>query len=403
MRGFLAAVALLGLAACAQGPSVPPASPPVAQPPSGAPAVPPATFRPVAFQALTGWSADDPSLALPALKRSCERLMRQGDDALVGPNGLAGRVRDWRDPCGRIAALDRPSAADMRRMLEASFRPWAVEDGTEGLFTGYYEPELNGARRPGPGYAAPLYRRPPDLVMVELGEFRADYRGQRIAGKVVNGQLRPYANRAEIDAGALNGRNLEFLWLSDPIDAFFLAIQGSGRIKLTDGSITRVGYEAQNGHAYFAIGRDLVRRGAMRTDQVSMQSIRAWLAANPKEVPAVLATNPSYIFFREITGDGPIGSQGVVLTPGRSIAVDPTQAPMGAPIWLEANDASALVGSFQRLMVAQDTGGAIKGAVRGDVFWGSGSEPGERAGVMKARGRWFFLLPVGVTPPAPVS
>lgn len=402
MRAVIAAVALLGLAACAQGPAVAPA--PSATPGATTPTPPPTvTYRPVDFQSLTGWSADDPSQALPALKRSCERLMRQGDDALVGPNGLAGRVRDWRAPCARIAALDRPTAADMRRMLEASFRPWAVEDGGPGLFTGYYEPELNGSRRPAPGYAAPLYRRPPDLVMVELGEFRADYRGQRIAGKVVNGQLRPYANRAEIDAGALAGRNLEFLWLNDPIDSFFLAIQGSGRVRLTDGSTVRVGYEAQNGHAYFAIGRELVRRGVMSADQVSMQSIRAWLAANPKEAPAVMATNPSYIFFREIAGDGPIGSQGVVLTPGRSIAVDPTQAPMGAPIWLEANDASALVGSFQRLMVAQDTGGAIKGAVRGDVFWGSGSEPGERAGVMKARGRWFFLLPVGVTPPAPVS
>jgi membrane-bound lytic murein transglycosylase A len=399
MRLVLAA-ALLGLAACAQGPALAPAKPSI----SGAPITgPSASFRAVDFRALKGWDADDPSQALPALKRSCERLMRQGDDAIVGPNGIAGRVRDWRAPCSQIAVLTRSTPPEMRRILEAHFRPWALEDGSDGLFTGYYEPELNGSRRPAPSYSAPLYRRPPDLVMVELGEFRADYRGQRIAGKVVNGQLRPYASRAEIDAGALNGKNLEFLWLSDPIDAFFLAIQGSGRVKLTDGSITRVGYEAQNGHAYFAIGRELVRRGVMSADQVSMQSIRAWLAANPKEAPAVLATNPSYIFFREITGDGPIGSQGVVLTPGRSIAIDPTHAPMGAPIWLEADDASALIGSFQRLMVAQDTGGAIKGAVRGDVFWGSGAEPGERAGVMKARGRWFIFLPVGVIPPAPVS
>jgi membrane-bound lytic murein transglycosylase A len=239
--------------------------------------------------------------------------------------------------------------------------------------------------------------------MVELGEFRADYRGQRIAGKVVNGQLRPYANRADIDAGALVGKNLELIWLNDPIEAFFLAIQGSGRVKMPDGSFVRVGYDAQNGHPYFAIGRELVRRGVMPTDQVSMQSIRAWLKANPGEAPTVMATNPSYIFFREVAGDGPIGSQGVPLTPGRSLAVDPTQAPMGAPIWLEAIDASPMIGGVQRLMVAQDTGGAIRGAVRGDLFWGSGAEAGERAGVMKARGRWYFLLPNGVTPPTPVS
>ncbi len=396
MRGLFVAVALLGLAACAQGPSQAPATP--APSPAAA-----AMIRPAAFSSLAGWSADDPSQALPALKRSCDRLMRQPDDGAVGPNGLAGRVRDWRDACSKIAAFDRPNAATMRQFLETSFRPWSVEDGSDGLFTGYYEPELNGARRPGGGYAAPLYRRPTDLVMVELGDFRADYKGQRIAGKVVNGQLRPYANRAEIEAGALSGKGLEFLWLNDPIDAFFLAIQGSGRIKLTDGSITRVGYDAQNGHPYFAIGRELVRRGIMPADQVSMQSIRGWLSANPNEAPTVMATNPSYIFFREVTGDGPIGSQSVVLTPGRSLAVDPTQAPMGAPIWLEAADASTMIGSFQRLMVAQDTGGAIRGAVRGDVFWGSGRDAGERAGVMKARGRWFFLLPVGVTPPAPTS
>lgn len=402
MRAFLAAAALLGLAACAQTQTHSP-------PPAGYSSFGvvlqnrPVVIRQVLFQDLNGWGTDDLVQALPAMKRSCERLMRQADDVVVGPNAFAGRVGDWREVCGRIAAFEQPTKAMFRQFLEGSFRPWSVVDGTDGLFTGYYEPEFQGSRRPGPGYPVPLYRRPSDLVMVELGEFRADYRGQRIAGRVVNGQLRPYANRAEIDAGALAGKNLELLWLSDPVDSFFLAIQGSGRIKLPDGSFTRVGYDAQNGHAYFAIGRELVRRGAMTTDQVSMQSIRAWLAANPKEAPAVMATNPSYIFFREITGDGPIGSQGVVLTPGRSIAVDPTQAPMGAPIWLEANDASALVGSFQRLMVAQDTGGAIKGVVRGDVFWGSGREPGERAGVMKARGRWYFLLPVGVTPPAPVS
>jgi membrane-bound lytic murein transglycosylase A len=402
MRRLLFAAALLGLAGCGQTSLSPSTTTPSVASPAGRTA-PPTVIRAASFSSLLGWTADDPAQALPAMKRSCERLMRQNDDAAVGPNALGGRVRDWRDVCGKIAAMDRPTAASMRQFLESSFRPWSVEDGSEGLFTGYYEPDLAGARRPGPGYPAPLYRRPPDLVMVELGEFRADYRGQRIAGRVVNGQLRPYASRAEIDAGALAGRNLELLYLADPIDSFFLAIQGSGRIKLPDGTITRVGYDAQNGHAYFAIGRELVRRGIMPADQVSMQSIRSWLAANPREAPAVMATNPSYIFFRELTGDGPIGSQGVVLTPGRSIAVDPTQAPMGAPIWLEAADASPMIGSFQRLMVAQDTGGAIRGAVRGDVFWGSGAEPGERAGVMKARGRWYFLLPVGVTPPTPVS
>lgn len=402
MRRLLAAAALLGLAACAQTQT--PTQ--VLAPTSGVsvvPVRPSAVISPASFQDLNGWAADDPAQALPALKRSCERLMRQGDDVAVGPNALAGRVRDWREICARIAAFDRPTPAAFRQFLETSFRPWAVVDGTDGLFTGYYEPELQGSRRPGPGYPAPLYRRPGDLVMVELGEFRADYRGQRIAGKVVNGQLRPYANRLEIEAGALAGKNLELMWVSDPIEAFFLAIQGSGRVKLPDGSIARVGYDAQNGHSYFAIGRELVRRGDMLADQVSMQSIRAWLKANTKEASAVMGTNPSYIFFREIAGDGPIGSQGVPLTPGRSLAVDPTQAPMGAPIWLDAVDASPMVGGIQRLMVSQDTGGAIRGAVRGDLFWGSGAEAGERAGVMKARGRWYFLLPNGVIPPTPVS
>ncbi|HEX6977888.1 MAG TPA: MltA domain-containing protein, partial [Alphaproteobacteria bacterium] len=197
----------------------------------------------------------------------------------------------------------------------------------------------------------------------------------------------------EIDEGALEGRNLELVWVADPIDAFFLHIQGSGRVRLADGSTIRVGYAAQNGHPYLAIGRPLIDRGAIPKDKVSMQSIRAWLAANPDEAERIMWLNASYVFFRELEGEGPLGAQGVPLTPGRSLAVDRRHIPLGAPIWLDTTLPTEGTPPFRRLMVAQDTGGAIRGPLRGDVFWGHGSDAAERAGRMRSTGRMWILLP----------
>jgi membrane-bound lytic murein transglycosylase A len=239
----------------------------------------------------------------------------------------------------------------------------------------------------------PLYRTPPDLVTADLGLFRPAFAGERIAGRVDGTALKPYAKRAEIERGALAGRGLELVWVDDAADAFFLHIQGSGRVTLEDGSVVRVGYAGGNGHAYTAIGRELARRGVMAPEDVSMQSLRAWLANNPDEAQALMEVNDSYVFFRILEGEGPLGSQGVVLTPGRSLAVDARFLPLGAPVWLATTDPVDAARPLRRLTVAQDTGGAIRGPARADLFWGHGADAAERAGRMRQEGELYLLLP----------
>jgi membrane-bound lytic murein transglycosylase A len=234
-------------------------------------------------------------------------------------------------------------------------------------------------------------------VTVDLGLFRDEWKGRRIAGRVADRALLPYPDRTEIRNGALRGRGLELAWVDDPIDAFFLEIQGSGRIELAEGGVLRVGYAAQNGQPYFAIGRDLVERGALKKEEVSLQSIRAWLLAHPREAPQVLGRNRSYVFFAELKGEGPLGAEGVPLTPGRSLAVDLQYLPLGVPVWLDgkapAPTEKAPARPLRRLLVAQDTGGAITGPVRGDVFWGHDEAAAAIAGRMKHPGRIWLLLP----------
>ena len=347
------------------------------------------TLTPTGFAALEGWQTDDSAAALDAFARSCAVLAKLPPGAALG---VAGRAGDWRAACAGLPQT--ADAATARRYFETWFQPWQAGNNgiADGLFTGYYEPELKGARRPGNGFATPLLKRPPDLVMVDLGLFRPAWRGDRIAGRVVGGRLKPYETRAQIERGALDRFHLPLFWVADPVDAFFLEIQGSGRILLPDGGAVRVAYDGQNGQPYVPIGRLLVERGALSRDEVSMQSIRAWIEAHPVEGKALMDDNPSYVFFRELDGPGPIGSEGVVLTPGRSLAVDRSFVPLGVPIFLDAGD------GLRRLMVAQDTGGAIRGPVRGDVFWGDGAEAEARAGTMKARGRYYLLLPRGLSP-----
>ena len=387
MRLLRVALAVALLAACETKPPSPPA--PVAPPPDRL------ELTPSSFDALPGWADDDQTAALPALLRSCARLLRQDDGRPVGPDALAGTVADWRPACGALASAAPADAAAARGVIAAWFVPFRASgrDGPDGLFTGYYEPELHGARTRDAANGVPLYRRPDDLVTVELGDFRADWRGERIAGRVVDGALKPYPDRLAIERGALAGRGLELLWVTDPIDAFFLEIQGSGRIALSDGGTVRVGYAAQNGHPYVAIGRALVARGALAKDQVSMRTIRDWLAGHPDEAGAVMDLNPSYVFFKEIAGDGPVGAQGLVLSPGRSLAVDPKFMPLGVPLWLDIDAPREPAGRLRRLVVAQDTGGAIRGPVRGDLFCGTGAAAGEQAGAMQQRGGYWLLLP----------
>ncbi len=386
--------AALGLGACAvSGPPLPAMKTKPEPAPKPAPDTAAIRLIPAGFGALNGWAGDDHRAALGALARSCARISRQPASRPVGPEALFGRMADWAPACAALPAAAGRGAA--RRYFEANFRVFRLEgaDGPRGLITGYYEPELRGSWRRGGKYQYPLYKKPGDLVSVDLGRFSGEWKGRHIAGRVRGSRLEPYDERRRINDGSLAGRGLELLWLDDPVDAFFLHIQGSGRVRMTDGALARVGFAGRNGHGYTAIGRVLVREGELPADGVSMQSIRRWLAANPSRARGVMDANRSYIFFRLIDGEGPIGAQGVALTPGRSLAVDRGKLPLGAPVWLETRDPLERSRPIRRLMITQDTGGAIRGAVRGDFFWGAGARAEAAAGEMQEPGTFHILLP----------
>lgn len=360
-------------------------------------------FELVSFVDLPGWDSAHLLGATPALRRSCEKLKALPQTHRLPGAAIGGRVADWLPGC--TALLNASSEQALRAALTEYFSPLSVSLGNEsnGKFTGYYETLLHGSRTWSERFNVPLYARPPELVMVDLGAFRSDLEGRRIAGQVEGGRLRPYPDRSEIEDGHLDGRDLELVWVDSAVDAFFLHIQGSGRIKMLDGTMLRVGYAGQNGHVYSAIGRFLIDEGHIARENMSMQSIRAWLAANPDQVDGMLNRNASFIFFRELAGgDGPIGSANVPLTAGHSLAVDRKHLPLHAPVWLSSSypdpasdPASNTAPSipFNRLMVAQDTGGAITGEIRGDVFWGFGDEAEEIAGRMANQGKYWLILP----------
>ncbi len=332
------------------------------------------TLAPAGFDRLQGWTEDRLSAAVPAFLKSCARFLPLSNTAPLDPIPTVadfGRVGDWRELCEAAQAALPGDDSAARRFFEASFVPLSVADygEVEGVVTGYFEIELNGSRRQQGRYQTPIYRRPP-----ELGSG-------------------PRYSRADIEDGALAGRGLELLWVDDPVDAFFLEIQGSGRVRLENGSRVRVGYDGKNGLPYVPVGRLLVERGVLTRAQVTMISIRDWMNLHPDAGAALRRENPSYVFFREQGDEGAIGAEGIVLTPERSLAVDRAYVALGLPIWVEADERFAAAESVRRLVVAQDTGGAIKGPVRGDLFWGTGAAAAWRAGVMNARGRYYLLLP----------
>jgi membrane-bound lytic murein transglycosylase A len=364
-------------------------------------------LTPATFADLPGWRDDPVAQAIPALQLSCRRMASLPDSEPLGRDdrsGFAGTAGDWRSACAAAARVPVGDDKAARSFFETSFRPFAAADGGErsGLFTGYYEALLQGSRKRSVRYHVPLYGRPPELVTVDLGKFREDWHGKRISGRVDGGALVPLPDRAAIEKGALARRGLELVWVDSPVDAFFLEIQGSGRIRLAEGGEMRVGYAADNGRTYTAIGRELVRRGVYKPEEVSMQSIRRWLDSHPGEAEGLMDTNASYVFFAETRGAGPIGSEGAPLTPGRSLAVDRQHWPLGVPLWLDATAPAPRETQpdrpLRRLLIAQDTGGAIRGPIRGDVFWGAGPEPESIAGRMKNPGRLWVLLPASVNP-----
>ena len=380
------------------GPSAPV---PETQAPAPTPPPVPATVEdfnlsPVEWPALTGWTGDDHTKALATFRASCAALLKMPAGKKMDGAAFAGTVGDWQPVC-ELANFVGAADGAARQFFEEAFVPHAVAMGedTSGLFTGYYVPVLPGRLQQQDGFGVPLMSRPDDLVSVNLGTFEPELSGRQIYGRVKDGKLAPYYSRADIEQGNWPGASLPLVWLEDPVEAFFLHIQGSGIIQLEDGRKLRMGFDGKNGHPYTSVGRYLIRENMLGPHEASAQGIKMWFAANPDKGPGVLRRNASYVFFHRQDSVGAIGALNVPLTARRSLAVDRRFMPLGAPLWLELDgDANQDISS--RLMVAQDTGGAIKGAVRGDFYWGEGDEAGSRAGRMKQDGRYFILLPVAL-------
>ncbi len=375
---------------CAPPPA--PLLPPSPPEPPVTPA-PPVVFAPMesaTWEDLPGWPGDGLGRALEAFNAGCKALSRR-----------AG----WGEVCADAARIDPSDAEGVRLFFEDRFQPFRARqpDGSyTGTLTGYYVPELDGSRQRTERFKNPLYRVPDDMLVVDLRSIYPELGDYRLRGRVEGRKVVPYWKRSEINGEKRPLAGYEMLWVEDPVELFFLQVQGSGRIRLPDGEMVMVHYADQNGHPYRSIGKLLLDRGAMQRNQMSMQNIKAWALKNPGEVAQLLGENPSYIFFEELDPGvvTPPGALGVPLTPGSSMAVDSRYVPLGAPVFIDTNWPASSE-PMRRLMVAQDTGGAIKGVVRGDFFWGVGSEAGAQAGRMKQDVSYWVLLPRGMAPPAP--
>ncbi len=404
--------ALLGVMVCAFGflvlagcASVPVASPPASSPaksPSsetGLPAVPPPTpgedgripaaapdsfplLKPAGWERIPDWQYDRLVEAWPAWIQSCR--------------ALAAKPL-WKEVCGQAALVDGSREDDVRAYFQRYFIPHEVVDpnsGREGLVTGYYEPIIRGDRKRTSRAHYPIYGLPSDLVSVELSSLYPQLKFMRLRGRVVGNRLLPYFTREEIEKNDGGFRGEPIAWADDPVDLFFLQVQGSGRVEFPDGEHLRIGYADQNGHPFRSVARILIEQGELRESRASMQAVRKWGQDNPHKIAGLLNRNPSYVFFKEMPDglSGPLGALGVPLTEKRSIAVDPRHVPLGAPMFL-ATTWPLSDRPLNRLVMAQDTGGAIRGAVRADFFWGCGDAAGALAGRMKQRGRAWVLMP----------
>ncbi len=398
MRKIQAALSLFAviLAGCSTVPPTPPAAtcPPCAACPTCPPPttpVPPAFSRTLSlanWSDLPGWNDDDINAAWPVFLQSCRGIVSKAHGAA------------WKRVCELARAADKPGV-DARRFFEQNLRPYSISngDGTSGMVTGYYEPLLRGSRGRTKGFEQPVRGVPDDLLTIDLSAVFPELKDKRVRGRLEGNKVLPYWSRAEISAKGEQLPAKTLLYVDDAVELFFLQVQGSGRVRLPDGSMVRLNYADQNGHPYQSIGRVLVERGELRLEEASMQGIQAWARANPARLDELLNANPSYVFFRETPNskDGPVGALGVPLTAERSIAVDPRSVPLGAPVFLATTRPNSAQ-TMNRLVMAQDTGGAIKGAVRADFFWGFGKEAGEQAGRMKQSGRMWLLLPPEAAP-----
>jgi len=338
------------------------------------------------WQVLPDWRSVKLDSSLKALRAECVSLQKK---------------EVWQQVCAEAGLLDATNNAGLRSFFERHFTPWQLRNGDgsdQGLITGYYEPLLYGSRKKTGRYRFPVYGEPDDLLVIDLSKLYPQLKGMRLRGRIEGKRVVPYYDRADID-GKHAPEGKEILWVDDEISLFFLQVQGSGRVQLRDGSVVKLGYANQNGYPYASIGKKLVEMGELTIDQASLQSIRQWGIDHPGRLKELLYTNPSYVFFREMPDSqtSAVGAMGIPLTPGYSMAVDRRTIPLGMPVFLSTawpNTDKPL----NRLMLAQDTGGAIKGTIRGDFFWGFGDEAGRQAGSMKQKGRMWVLFPNGIQP-----
>lgn len=362
------------------------------------------TLTKVGWRDLPGWTEDRHAEAIPAFLRSCEALTKLRDSDPVGYDGHGGVARQWRRACAAAAKVPAGDHVAARKMFEAEFVPYraAGKAGTEGKLTGYFVQELRASRKRHGRYQHPLYRRPPDLVMIDLSKHIPDGHGRRIWGRLdARGEIVPYYTRSEIRAGALAGKNLELLYADDPVDVLFAHIEGSAKAKLDDGTEVWLEFAGKNGRTYRGVGGVLKRLGELVPPyDGTMAGIRRWFADHPERIDEIVDHNDAFVFFEESAHRGAVGSQMVVLTPERSLAVDRAFIAHSTPIWVDTRaPIPGKPGSapWRKLLIAQDTGGGILGAVRGDIYWGDDKAAAERGGRMGGPGRYWLLLPKGVT------
>ncbi|PSJ17586.1 murein transglycosylase A [Nitrosomonas supralitoralis] len=384
---FVLITSFLWLTACTTG-SISPTPPPTQSDESVVPSQLPektlakSIHKRVQWSALTGWSSDDLLPAWQAFMQSCRVLSKQ----LM-----------WQENCRIAASLQHPSNSTIKYFFETHFIPYQIintDNTAEGLITGYYEPLLKGSRTSSKQYRFPIYAAPDELLTIELGEAYPELKDLRLRGRLNGRKVVPYYSRAEIMNNPKLLDGYELFWVEDEVELFFLHVQGSGRIVFDNGEVMKIGFADQNGYPYNSIGKLLVQRGELPLEQASMQGIKQWGRQNPSKLAELLQKNARYVFFRELPSDlsGPIGALGVPLTAGRSIAIDPLSIPQGVPVFLSTTWPNTNK-PLNRLMIAQDVGGAIKGGVRADFFWGFGHEAGNQAGKMKQAGNMWILMP----------
>jgi membrane-bound lytic murein transglycosylase A len=357
------------------------------------------TFRHVTFRELPGWDKAEFKKSLLTFQASCRVFMKQDPKSLVGTDKISLQVIYWLPICHEALNINSIAEQDAKLFFEKWFSPVEFYDGkpVKGLFTGYYMPLVKGSYTKSDEFTVPIYEVPNNMITVDLGLFSPKLKKRIVIGRVEGKQLLPYYTREEINKGALKNHARVLAWIHSPIDRLFLEIQGSAIVELEDGKSIYINYDAQNGAPYTAIAGVLIKKGVMTKHNASMQAIKKYLEAHPEQMDKVLNQNKSFVFFRKLSLEAALGSQGVALTPGYSMAIDRNWIPMGAPLWLSTtrpdiqnpNKSKAM----QRLMIAQDTGGAIRGKVRGDVYWGGGDKATQIAGHMKNEGHYWILLP----------